>query len=273
MNQTASSRRDSFAPRPAQRGFTLVELMVAITIGLFLTGGLLTLTSAMKRTSSVQGGLSQLHDNERIALSLMTDVIQSTGYYPYPNPIPTTPPTASSAFPAITTPSTWAAAQLIQGTDGGTASAQLDTLSVRYSSAGGDGILSCTGNTVTAAASWIATFSLDGAGNLDCGLSTNGAAATTVALVSGVQYMQILYGVQTNVAAGTYSVDTYLTATQVTHGGYWPSVISVQVTLWFTNPLFCTTNCQAGQQTAPAQQATVSVSRTIALMSKAGVTT
>ena len=49
--------------RTSHRGFTLIELMVAILIGLFLIGGLLTLVQAMKRTSTMQSGLSQLQDN------------------------------------------------------------------------------------------------------------------------------------------------------------------------------------------------------------------
>ena len=41
----------------SERGFTLVELMIAIVIGLFLTGGLLTLVQAMKRTArSIKAG-------------------------------------------------------------------------------------------------------------------------------------------------------------------------------------------------------------------------
>jgi hypothetical protein len=59
-------------------------MMVAILIGLFLTGGLLTLVVAMKRTSTNQSGLSQLQDNERMAMQLVTDVVKSTGYYPSP---------------------------------------------------------------------------------------------------------------------------------------------------------------------------------------------
>jgi hypothetical protein len=77
--------------------------------------------------------------------------------------------------------------------------------------------------------------------------------------------------VQTNAASGTFSVDSYLTATQVAAGPYWPNVISVQVKLWFVNPLYCATACQAGQQTTQPQ--TISMSRTIALMNKAGVNT
>ena len=66
------------------RGFTLAELMIAVLIGLFLTAGLLTLVQAMKRTTASQSGLSQLQDNERMAMSLIANVVQSAGYYPNP---------------------------------------------------------------------------------------------------------------------------------------------------------------------------------------------
>lgn len=254
-----------------QRGFTLVELMIAILIGLFLVGGLLTLTGAMKRTGSIQSGLSQLHDGERMALSLMTDTIQSSGYFGFVVPLPTAPPTPSSTFPVLA-PFT-AAGQIIYGKDGGSVTAQTDSVTVRYTTLGGDGVLNCLGLTSATAASWVATFQLDGAGNLQCVLKnvTTGAAATTAYLVANVQNMQILYGVQTNGTSGTYSVDTYLTATQVTANSQWLNVISVQITLWFTNPLYCSTNCTAGQQTTQNQY--TSVTRTIALMNKAGVNT
>jgi len=258
-------RRDDH--RASQRGFTLVELMIAILIGLFLVGGLLTLTGAMKRTGSIQNGLSQMHDNERIALSLMTDAVQSSGYFP--SPIGST--TASSVFVAT---GSWAAAQTILGTDVGSGSTQTDTISVRYASAGSDGVLNCLGATSSVAANWIAKFSLDGAGNLQCQLTTNGTVGTATPIATGVQYMQFLYGVQTNSSAGNFSVDTYLTATQVNAGSYWPNVISVQVTLSMVNPLWCATNCQAGQQTTlQGQKQYVQVSRTIALMGRAGVNT
>ena len=267
MNAPSPHRRIVLRRMP--RGFTLVELMIAILIGLFLVGGLLTLTSAMKRTSGIQGDLGQLHDTERLSLSLMADVIQSAGFFAYPTPPGST--TIATVFPSGTVGgTTWLAAQTISGTDVGTGSTQTDTVSVRYTSAGGDGVLNCLGATVTAATSWVAQFKVNG-GNLQCVLTTNGTTAPAVILASGVQYMQILYGVQTNTAAGTFSVDTYLTATQVTAGGYWPNIISVQVTLSFVNPLYCVTNCQAGQQTTQPQY--IQMSRTITLMSKAGVNT
>ena len=54
-----------------QRGFTLIELMIAVLIALFLSAGLLTLVQAMKATAGVQSGLSQLQDSERMAMTLI----------------------------------------------------------------------------------------------------------------------------------------------------------------------------------------------------------
>jgi type IV pilus assembly protein PilW len=260
MNASPTSRifQPAGAP-PTQRGFTLVELMIAITIGLFLIGGLVTLTGAMKRTSSLQGDLGQLHDTERMAFSLMTDVIQSSGYYA--SPIGTNSPTAE--FPA--TGVFAAAGQAIYGVDGGTGAAPTSTVTVRYTSTPGDGVLNCIG----------ATYQVDGAGDLQCVLSTTISGTTTVQttnIATGVQWMKVLYGVQSVAASGTYSIDSYLTATQVSAGPYWPNVISVQVTLMFVNPMYCAgANCKAGQQST--QPPYITLTRTIALMNKAGVNT
>jgi type IV pilus assembly protein PilW len=253
---------------PKQRGFTLIELMIALLIALFLIGGLLTLVQAMKATSLNQNGLSQLQDSERMAMSLMTDVIQSTGYFP--NPLINT---AASSFPVVL-PFT-SSGQALVGTGaytnvapGGT------TITVRYltngtGSANPDNVINCTGGTSVVAATFVNTFSVDALGNLQCLLTVNGvAAAAPVPLVPGVQSMQIYYGVQTNTAVGTNSVDAYLDAATVTAGNagvsYWPQVKSVKITLTFINPLF-------GQQGQPNQF--VQFTRVVDVMNKTGVTT
>src|ERR1700734_1114330 len=81
------------APR-RQRGFTLIELMIALLIGLFLLGGLMTLVQDNRRSFSTQNQLSQLQDAERVAVTIMTDVIQAAGYFPDPtsNPAPSSLP-------------------------------------------------------------------------------------------------------------------------------------------------------------------------------------
>ena len=85
-----------------------------------------------------------------------------------------------------------------------------------------------------------------------------------MALVNGLTNMVISYGV----ATGTdNNVTEYLNAQQVTAGGFWPNVTSVQVTLTFTNP-HATQNGQA----VAGQPATVSFSRVISVMGRVGAT-
>jgi type IV pilus assembly protein PilW len=248
---------------PSQRGFTLVELMIAITIGLFLVGGLLTLVQAMKRASVSQSGLSQLQENERMAMSLMTDVIQSTGYFT--NPLANT---AASSFPV--TGAFTAVGQSIVGSGSYGAAAPGNSITVRYMTSGTDNIINCTGNTSSVgAATFINKFSIDANGNLQCQLTVNGVAAAAVPLISGLTNMQIYYGVQTNSSVSTNSVDTYLDATQVAAGPFWSSVKSVKVTLTFVNPLYGT----LPGQTTTNMPATVNFTRIITVMSNTGVST
>ena len=183
----------------AQRGFTLVELMIALLIALFLIGGLVTLVGAMKITFANQNGLSQLQESERMAMTLMTDVIESTGYFP--NPLINA---ATSSFP-VTGAFTFAGQALV-GT--GTYADQTpggQTITVRYLTAGNDNVINCTGNTSNVAASFVNTFSIDANGNLNCTLILNGVAQAPIPLISGLNSMQIYYGVQTNAALSNNS--------------------------------------------------------------------
>jgi type IV pilus assembly protein PilW len=244
----------------AERGLTLIEMLIAILIGLFLTGGLLTLVQAMKRANLNQSGLSQLQDNERMAMTLITDVIKSTGYYS--NPLVNTLASTFAAVNYNANANFTYAGQALVGT--GAYAVGNNIITSRYATTGADNVINCTGNTSSVgAAVFVNTFSLDGAGNLQCTLIVNGVASPPVPLISGITNMQIYYGVQTNGAAGTNSVDTYLDGPTVTAGSYWNSVKSVMVTLTFVNPMF-------GQ---PSQPANIQFTRVIAVMDKNGVTT
>jgi type IV pilus assembly protein PilW len=247
-----------------QRGFTLVELMIALLISLFLIGGLVTLVGAMKITYNNQSGLSQLQDSERMAMTLIADVIESTGYFPLPPPLSNT---AISSFPGGAAPvsGTFAAGQAIIGTGHYTDAAPGNTITVRYLTSGADNVINCTGNTSSVgAATFVNTFSIDANGNLDCSLIINGTAQPVVQLISGLNSMQIYYGVQTNAGVSTNSIDTYLDAASMTPT-YWSNVKSVQVTLTFVNPLYL----QPGQTNA-AQQF-ITFTRVIDVMNKNGV--
>ncbi len=247
-------------PVRAARGFTFVEIMVAIALGLFLIGGLLTLVQAMRRTATNQSGMSQLQDNERMAMQLITDVVQSTGYYT--NPLTNSAP---AAFLVGTYgPASFTSAQALMGNY--TAGVP-DIITNRYQTAGttvGDNAINCTGNANATPASFVNQITVNTATNyLTCTVWVNANPSITVSLVPGITGMSILYGVESGAGVASNSVDAYLTADLVTAGNYWPQVRSVQVTLTFVNPM-------AAQ---PGQPATVNFVRNIAVMYKTGVST
>ena len=245
-----------------QRGFTLVELMIAVVIGLFLVGGLLTLVQAMKRTTVSQNGMSQLQENERMAMTLITDVIQSAGYFVITSA--TVNNTAASSFGVIA-PFT-VAGQYIFGT--GTFGGASNTITVRYMTSGTDNVINCNGGTSAVAASFVNQFSIDTANkNLVCQLTVNGGAPTTVVLINGITNMQIRYGVQTNTSVTSNSIDTYLDSTAVTD---WTAVKSVKITLTFVNPMY---GNSPGQTTLASTPATINFTRIIPVMSNTGIAT
>jgi len=63
-----------------QRGLTLVELMVSVTLSLILLSGVLLVFSANKTTYRMQTGLSTLQENGRYAIGRITEDIKLAGY-------------------------------------------------------------------------------------------------------------------------------------------------------------------------------------------------
>jgi type IV pilus assembly protein PilW len=246
--------------RRRSRGFTLVELMIAILIGLFIAAGLVTLVQAMKRTSTSQNGLSQLQDNERMGMSLIANAVQSAGYYP--NPLLNT---ATTFFTVSTTAPVFAAGQSMTGSVNTSSALRGDQITLRYTTAGADNVLNCAGATTATQTTWTATFSIDANQNLQCVLF-DGTTTTTVPLVAGVTKLQVLYGVQTNGSALFNSADTYLAAAAVNAGNYWGAIRSVVVTLTFNNPL-------AGQPGQSTVGTTIPFTRIITAMNTTGVDT
>ena len=60
-----------------QHGFTLVELMVTVAIALFLLGGLVTIVENVRKANLNQTRLAQLQDEQRFALTVITDCTAS----------------------------------------------------------------------------------------------------------------------------------------------------------------------------------------------------
>lgn len=231
-----------------ERGFTLLEIMISLTIGLFLLGALLIIVQTNKTVFMNQNKLSQLQDAERMALTMMSDVIQSAGYFP--------DPTVNTQASALTAVAPFASGESISGVY--SANSPGDQIFVRYMTAGGDNVLNCSGQsnpTGGANTRYVNSFQVLN-GQLVC--TMNG---TPYNLVSGVTNLSFLYGVKANVAAAANDVDTYMNATQVTAAGLWSNVITVLVQLTFTNPLYV-----ANQ----GQPQTISVQRVVGVMNQTG---
>jgi type IV pilus assembly protein PilW len=249
-----------------QSGFTMIELMVALLIGLFLMGGLMTLLQNNRKAFSSQSALAQLQDSERLAMSIMAGVIQQAGYFP--DPTINSPSTALPAAAAFASGAglAFAAGQGLTGTT----VAGSDVISARYLTATGDGILNCSGgsnNTGATVPPYINQFSV--AQNVNNNVWQLGCLredGTFYPLVNNVTNLTVLYGVSTSATTPT-NVDTYVAAGAVAN---WNNVVSAMITLTFVNPL-CVVSSQASCVAASVaanqgQPATLQVQRFIAIM-------
>lgn len=63
-----------------QNGFSLIEMMIAMLIGLFLMGGVISVYISSSQSSQVNNGLRTLQENGRFALITLRNSIQMSGY-------------------------------------------------------------------------------------------------------------------------------------------------------------------------------------------------
>jgi type IV pilus assembly protein PilW len=243
-----------------QGGYSLIELMVAMALAVFLLAGLFTIFQGTRHTSTEQTELAQLQDNERLAMTILTDVIQQAGYYPSPatNNQATELPVDGARFPTAG-----------QGVSGSTNSAaQGDNLVVRYATNQLDGVLNCVGGTNSTNGNsyvWTQTFQVNTQGQLTCQPNTGIAA---MALVNNMVSMTLQYGVNTTAttSAANCPADTYVPTASMTTL-YWTNVCSVSITLTFANPLYQ----PSGQPNpTPGQPQNVTFQRVVGIMGKSG---
>jgi len=234
-----------------QCGLSLIELMIAMAIGLFLSLAMSVVYLYMKQAFNSQDQLAQLQDNERLALTILTTSVKTAGYYPDPlvlNAQATNLPTATGTY-------AFAQGQGMVGTTGATSNG--DALATRYVSLSGDGVMDCTGTPYVGGTLNVSKqlmvnlFRVNTSNELTCAVSGDGVTfGTAVPLVSNVKSMTVLYGIDTT---GSGSPDRYYTASAVPS---WAAVKTALVTLSFVNPF-------AGQ---PLQPATINWTHTVALM-------
>jgi type IV pilus assembly protein PilW len=226
--------------RHNQHGLSLISLMIALLIGTFLLAGLFTVWLQTRTTFSSQNQMAQVQDNQRMALTILANAVQTAGYYPvwanYSAPLPNPLYTQSNVFTAA---GSFLQGQTIFGTHS-TTNLTDDTLQIRFMADPTQGnTLDCMGQPDASETLVTDTFQITN-NNLTC--SVNGGPQYTV--VPGVQGFEVYYGVSTS---HDNSVTEYLTADQVATNALWSYVQSVNLQLYFVNPLYTQTGGVPGQ--------------------------
>jgi type IV pilus assembly protein PilW len=249
-----------------ERGFTLIELLVTMAIAVFLIFGLVTVVENVRRANLTQTTMSLVQDEQRFAMTILTDVIQAGGYYPNPVPPATTPVwTPTTSLLAYASPQGYNFAGGVAFSATSHVNGTPDAFGVRYRTNSGDGVILCDGSTNNSGASAVYAnqFSIVApAGNtpgyLQCQL--NGGAEEP--LVYGISSMTIYYGVNRTAPSTSYNVDTYLTSDQM-QAVDWGNITAIRVVLQFPNPLY-----NAGNPQGQAQYLTFE--RVVQVMGRAG---
>ncbi len=250
MNAVSNMHRQG--PR-AQRGFTLVELMVTVAIALFLLGGLVTIVQNVRQANQSQTAISLLQDEQRFAMTVLTDAIQAGGYFPDPQAYSSANFGVLGAFQSG---SAFAGSHVTGVAD----SAAQDTIATRFWTEKDYGPILCDGTDTSVPAGpteYTITFSLAG-NTLQCQVN-NGPQ---VPLVTGVAAMAVYYGVNRVNPNADYNVDTYVTWDNMNNQDF-TNINAVRMVLTFVNPM----------QGQPGQPPLITVERVIEVMSRAGVHT
>lgn len=230
-------------PRVAQNGFSLIELMVAVVVGLFLTLGLSQMFVSMYSTSNSQKSLAQFSDAIRTVAVVLTNNVELAGYY-----ATVSSATAATAIPVHTDADGTvfiAGTGIIGKGDGTGTGASSDTINVAYQTGGYnvDQVINCQGGSAAnnTATTYYNSFSVNSSNQLVCTVAAGaaGTASTALVLANNVKSMAILYGVASTSNQNT--TGSWLTATQVTAANAWNVVRAVQFSIVFNVPSTLTT--------------------------------
>lgn len=222
------------------QGFSLIELLVAMLIGLFLLTGMASSFLSSKKASNDRDQLSVLEDNGRFALEVISKIVEHAGYTPVANVKPLPHKIISSTAEVVSgecsdANNSISAIGLFTDTRVSLDSADGDALAVAYY--GDSNIFNdCAGNelpdtckvpaigatsTLRSEASVIySAFSLEN-NNLYC---TGSRTDSREIIAENIENIQYLYGIR---SGNNNAVDRYLNASEM--AGLWDRVVSIQV--------------------------------------------
>ena len=203
MNTLVSKNRQS--------GMTLIEIMVALVISLFLLAGLLQMFIATRQSARVQENLSRVQENGRFGIEYINRVIRQAGY--------------RSKTTIIMKGKTFKQEFDVNQADGSNDDGYnaSDILITRFEGedAGQGEVRNCLNEVIISPAISTDILSINDSNNLQCQ-----SGGTTQPILENVEDMQILYGERKD---GTASGNVaYVPASDI---GNWDNVFSIRVSL------------------------------------------
>ncbi|GAA0756434.1 PilW family protein [Ideonella azotifigens] len=240
-----------YSTSPGQRGFTLIELMIAMVIGLVVMGAVFAAYLASANSTRSGRAVAQMTEDATVAINILRSHVAEGGYS---RPVGPAASGTLLARAAGTAPGSWLfgcdldfadTTKPIDQLTCGTVAGGHNTVAVAY-----EANLKNSVTTVNAAGETVPTDCLGAAltkttsGGIDYYLSYSqfylsnnalycrGPGSTTgQPLVENIQDMQITYGVGGAASPDTTRVVTYKDAADVAALGPWSRVLSVRVCL------------------------------------------
>lgn len=181
-----NNRKYSGAKTLRQKGFSIIELLIASLLGLILLGGVIQLFLGSNQNYSLQDDLATLQEDGRFGMMFLEHQIQLGGY----------------AFDG----------NIPDAIDLTTVGATTDDLNDSFTVSYNDGKnRDCNGATVVGMVN--NRFFVDADGNLMC--QGNGAGSNPQPLLSNVERFQVLYGVETETGCPDGVVNSYVSRTSL----------------------------------------------------------
>lgn len=207
-DKRVSGRSPQLSNVSKQKGFTIVELLIAGLLGIILIAGVIQLFVGSNANYTLQDELADIQEDGRFAMIFLENEIQRGGWI--------------DDFNARVPP----AVDLNLSLD-----AASDSVAVSYK-VPVDGVsnVDCNGSNV--ADGYVTnTFLVGGDSGEELMCLGNGAGAVAQPLINGVKNFQVLYGVESNATCPDGAVNQYMTRDQVLAGGSNLVIVSVRVAL------------------------------------------
>ena len=207
-------RRVNQIKKQQSAGFSLVELMVSLTLGLLILGLLVTVYLNNMQTNRFQNGLLRVQENGRFAVDMLTRPIRMAGYDDPATSAVVVPASGGIKGALLSADAPISLTDITTGTD---------IIAVTFE--GGAGIRDCQGSSVPVDKVRTSQYAIQGS-KLVCVTETDAVASLVTELAEGIEDMRIRYGVDPD---DNGVPNFYVDSANV--GANWNRIASVEITL------------------------------------------